>query len=337
MARRSTDSSKRDEFSRFVELYRCALPLAGLTSALLVETLVIGPYLPRLWSVGDWTLFVIGWTPLAAAGLISMLYVPARNLFCGACGKHLSSKEPWICGYCKADNRHTSFLVRCRTCRQAPKAMRCPWCHTFIYLGKEEDETNSARCMREQRPMSNLSSVVRQVERAATLRLASAAEGTKLQMLLFLDPQGAAAELRWFAQPTVTERLLVEGYHGNKQLFRQTGWEGSHPITCPPGEHVIRLLYVAEGSTTKVEDVVYRLVVSPAEEPKNAPPSDPIAAAIAELEHLTLTPLALDEWAIKKESELREKWSKELDLNEVNGLAARFRSSTKIARSRMEK
>lgn len=338
MAQPSQPITKRDRFIRSVEFFRCALPAVGFILSAVVVIFLIRPHLPQVWSAGDWTLFVLGWTPLIGAGVVSVLYVPAMSLFCDHCGKHLSSKEPWLCGYCKRDNWASSFLLWCRTCACAPLAIRCPWCHKLIFLGKERDGTNFARCLKEERPQSDLSSIVRQIEGpAASLRLMTAAEGTKLQMLLFREPAGGACELRWFAKPEVLEPPTVEGYQANKHLFRQSGWEGAHRLALPPGEHLLRLLYVPYGATTKVEDVACRIVIPLPEKPENAPPEDPIAAAIAELEQLTLTPLALDEWTIRKESELREKWSKELPLEEVNGLAARFRGSTRIARSQMQK
>lgn len=333
---RATET-KRDEFNRRVELFRCILPLAGSMLSLALEFLHIRPHLGNDWSAGDYTLFILGWSPLALAAMTSLLYVPAVSIFCPLCGKHLASKEPWICGYCGGENLSASFLKRCRRCKQAPAAIRCPWCRELIVLEPGGPTTNFAHCMREERPPSDLPAVLRQLERQAPqLRLACAAEGAKLHLLIFLDPNGSDAQIRWFAKPTVSEPLTVEGYDTRVQLFRQTGWEGSHAMPCPPGEHYIRMLLAPEGSTGKTEDVTCRLTVAPPQKPAPVAVADPIAAAIAELEQLTLPPLALDEWAIKKERELRERWAKELTEDEINGLSARFRGSMKIARAKME-
>jgi len=79
-------------------------------------------------------------------------YFPAVNLFCGECGKHISSKSDWICGYCGNDTKkaldntnYYSFLNRCVACSMPPGSFICPHCDASNQLSNDRDDEHAAR------------------------------------------------------------------------------------------------------------------------------------------------------------------------------------------------
>jgi hypothetical protein len=78
--------------------------------------------------------------------------VPEVHLFCDSCGKHISSKADWICGYCDYDTRknnsntaYYSFLHKCVSCSTSAKAYLCPYCEAVNYLDTDKNTQHPAR------------------------------------------------------------------------------------------------------------------------------------------------------------------------------------------------
>lgn len=68
--------------------------------------------------------------------------------FCHNCGKRLSSKSEWMCGFCDGDNKNTlyfSFLYRCSHCKAVPAAYECPHCGELTRLLPAGDLRHPAR------------------------------------------------------------------------------------------------------------------------------------------------------------------------------------------------
>ncbi len=91
---------------------------------------------------------------LVAVGVAWYLYTvwdkrPIR-LRCPGCGKIILSNTPWVCGFCKKENRNAneySFVGKCAFCGDEPKTYRCHHCGEFIFLTEDEDRLNYAHCL----------------------------------------------------------------------------------------------------------------------------------------------------------------------------------------------
>lgn len=75
------------------------------------------------------------------------------------CGKYVSSKTPWICGFkqCRNDDlEEHPFIGACKHCGAEPKAYQCHHCGSLIYLSEDEQDHNFARCTRPFKERSDL-------------------------------------------------------------------------------------------------------------------------------------------------------------------------------------
>lgn len=99
----------------------------------------------------DSTAEVIGGITGSATGFL-LLYLtlrsqlrPSVSLFCHHCGKHTSSDEPWVCGYCDEENSRKSFMDACGRCGRSPTAYQCHHCGMLCPTANVHDGRHPAR------------------------------------------------------------------------------------------------------------------------------------------------------------------------------------------------
>jgi hypothetical protein len=68
---------------------------------------------------------------------------------CPCCGKHLSTLETWVCGYCDARNvtnlaGNYSIADKCATYKTVPKAYRCFHCQGVVFFDADLDGRHPA-------------------------------------------------------------------------------------------------------------------------------------------------------------------------------------------------
>ena len=81
----------------------------------------------------------------------TMLEKRAIGVTCPHCNRYISSKTPWVCGFCKHRVHHVEthpFVHQCNDCSAEPKAYRCHHseCGKLIFLTEDRLEAGYARC-----------------------------------------------------------------------------------------------------------------------------------------------------------------------------------------------
>jgi hypothetical protein len=92
---------------------------------------------------------------IAGIGVFYFLFVyvleqHVEGFQCPHCLKKIEAKTPWLCGVCgKAnhDGLRFPFIHKCGNCNVEPKGYRCHHCSNLIFLSKDEQKTNYARCL----------------------------------------------------------------------------------------------------------------------------------------------------------------------------------------------
>lgn len=86
---------------------------------------------------------------LAAIVLINYLYLGINvRLRCPSCNHTISSKDEWVCAYCKTENRplyggakdsYYTLLTECKHCLRAPESYMCAHCGTVTPFESDAD------------------------------------------------------------------------------------------------------------------------------------------------------------------------------------------------------
>lgn len=93
--------------------------------------------------------------------LFFVLEKRAVGLRCPGCLKYIASNTPWVCGFCKGENRKPDefpFVHQCEKCSAQPKAYKCHHksgdkpCGRIIFLSEDEQEQNYAYCLNTEIP-----------------------------------------------------------------------------------------------------------------------------------------------------------------------------------------
>jgi hypothetical protein len=83
--------------------------------------------------------------------VVNAFFRPRPGFNCPCCGKYLTGKEPWICGYCNHKNHPIgwwqSVAHHCENCPNIPKSLRCYHCEQVFCLDKSEDAGHPANAI----------------------------------------------------------------------------------------------------------------------------------------------------------------------------------------------
>lgn len=92
---------------------------------------------------------------LIAVALVNYLYLGINvDLRCPACGRHIPSKDEWLCAYCGTENRpryggvkdsYYTLLTECKHCHRPPEAYKCGQCGTVTAFSADADQGAFAR------------------------------------------------------------------------------------------------------------------------------------------------------------------------------------------------
>lgn len=124
---------------------RTLLNWLGCAAVFTVWAILVSPF--RFWWIADAIAIAILYYVY-----FNILEKRAIGLRCPGCLKYIATNTPWVCGFCKAENRKPDefpFVHQCEHCSAQPKAYKCHHrnCGRIIFLTEDEQEQNYAYCL----------------------------------------------------------------------------------------------------------------------------------------------------------------------------------------------
>lgn len=115
---------------------RLAYKLRVLTNS----AIILLVFVPAAWTVDllpfAW-IWILALVAIATYVFFFILEPRPIQIRCSHCSAVLSSKTPWLCGFCKHLNRNVDefpFVSRCQHCSAEPKAYVCHHCGKTVFL-----------------------------------------------------------------------------------------------------------------------------------------------------------------------------------------------------------
>lgn len=210
------------------------------------------------------------------------------DFFCTQCGKHISSRVAWMCGYCgqshnpRTDFIEKTFLQTCRRCKKVPTAYLCHHCNAPFYLDEKHELGHPAVGDQTQKfPFFAINDdrfkMLLQSVADATIQKVSI--GNDIITVFALEPNLSRVRIAWMLKASAAAGLRVTGYSNNRQLFSDVAREGLFIDEWESREYLCRMEIHAKDPITKeqlkVDEITYLLHI-PKPVVKPVEPADPV-------------------------------------------------------------